>query len=203
VTRVLVTAFEPFGGWRVNASAAAVALLPDRIGDVEVVRAVLPCIFDEAPAVLRGLIEAHGPDAVVAVGEAGGRTSVDVERVAINVDDARIADNSGARPIDRAVVDGGPVAYLSTLPIKACARAGEATGVPVSVSNTAGTFVCNHVFYWLQHVLADRPSVRSGFVHVPTVDRLDSADAARALAAIVEAAAITTVDVRESRGSED
>ncbi|RUR00687.1 pyroglutamyl-peptidase I [Labedella endophytica] len=202
MTRVLVTCFEPFGGSTVNASAEAVALLPDRVGDVEVVRATLPCVFDDASRVLASLIDRERPDVVIAVGEAGGRVSVDLERIAVNLDDARIADNAGARPIDRTIVEGAPTAYLSRLPIKACAAAIDGVGVASGVSNTAGTFVCNHVFFSLMHLIDDEPDRRGGFVHVPTLDRLPAVDAARALSAVVATAARTTEDIRISRGTE-
>jgi pyroglutamyl-peptidase len=200
--RALVTAFEPFGGSLVNASAEAVALLPERVGDVDIVRAVLPCVFGAASARLAELIAATEPDVVVAVGEAGGRTSVDLERVAVNLDDARIPDNAGNRPIARPVVAGAPVAYLSGLPIKACAAAVEDLGVPGGVSNTAGSFVCNHVFFSLMHLLDGRPGVRGGFVHVPTLDRLPALEAARGLEAVIGAAVRTGEDLRVSRGTE-
>jgi pyroglutamyl-peptidase len=200
--RALVTAFEPFGGSLVNASAEAVALLPERVGDVDIVRAVLPCVFGVASARLAELIAATEPDVVVAVGEAGGRTSVDLERVAVNLDDARIPDNADNRPIDRPVVAGAPVAYLSGLPIKACAAAVEGLGVPGGVSNTAGSFVCNHVFFSLMHLLDGRPGVRGGFVHVPTLDRLPALEAARGLEAVIGTAVRTGEDLRVSRGTE-
>ena len=200
--RALVTAFEPFGGSSVNASAEAVALLPARIENVHIVRAVLPCVFGEASARLAELIAETEPDVVVAVGEAGGRSSVDLERVAVNLDDARIPDNAGNRPIDLPVVPGAPVAYLSRLPIKACAAAVEGAGVPGGVSNTAGSFVCNHLFYSLMHILEGRPEIRGGFVHVPTLDRLPAFEAARGIEAVVVAAVRTDEDIRVSRGTE-
>lgn len=202
MTRVLVTGFEPFGGSAVNASAETVALLPERIDDIEIVRATLPCVFGEAPRRLALLIDEVAPDVVVAVGEAGGRTSVDLERVAVNLDDARIPDNAGNQPIDVAIVDDAPVAYLSGLPVKACAAAVEEAGIASGVSNTAGTFVCNHVFYALMHMLAGEPNRRGGFVHVPTLDRLSAAASATALAAVIRSAARTTEDIRVSRGAE-
>jgi pyroglutamyl-peptidase len=200
--RALVTAFEPFGGSAVNASAEAVALLPERVGEVDIVRAVLPCVFGDAADRLAELIADTEPDLVVAVGEAGGRSSVDLERVAVNIDDARIPDNAGNRPIDRPVVPGAPVAYLSGLPIKACAAAVEAVGVPGGVSNTAGSFVCNHLFFSLMHLLDGRPGIRGGFVHVPTLDRMPSIEAARGLEAVLAATAGTHEDLRVSRGTE-
>lgn len=202
MTRVLVTAFEPFGGSAVNASQEAVSLLPTEIEGAEIVTAVLPCVFGTSARAIVDLVEQTRPDVVVAVGEAGGRGSVDLERVAVNLDDARIPDNAGNRPIDVPVVDGGPAGYFSTLPVKAAAAAIDRSGAPGGVSGTAGSFVCNHVFYALMHHLAELSGVRGGFVHVPVVDRLAPAMAARAIASVVSASLSTEVDLRVSRGTE-
>ena len=128
--------------------------------------AVLPCVFGDALDALNAELSRVRPSLVLALGQAA-RAEISVERVAINVDDARIADNAGARPIDRAIVDGGPAAYFSSLPIKAMVATMQRAGLPAAVSQTAGTFVCNHVFYGLMHRLQARPGVRGGFVHLP------------------------------------
>ncbi len=169
--RVLVTGFDPFGGENVNASWEAVrALEGSDLGGAVVCARRLPCVFGAALEVLCSAIDELQPELVVGVGQAGGRSEISLERVAINLDDARIADNAGGQPIDSSVVDRGPAAYFSTLPIKAIVRDLRSAGIPASVSNTAGTFVCNHVFYGLMHRLAvpagKRP-VRGGFLHVP------------------------------------
>ncbi|HEY0945805.1 MAG TPA: pyroglutamyl-peptidase I [Opitutaceae bacterium] len=165
---VLLTGFEPFGGETVNPSALAVRALDGRvISGWRVVAAVLPCAFGGALAVLEKQLRAVRPGLVICVGQAGGRAEISVERVAINVDDARIPDNAGAQPIDRPVVARGPAAYWSTLPIKAIVAALRARGFPAGVSQTAGTFVCNHVFYGAMHLLRRRRGVRAGFIHVP------------------------------------
>ncbi len=165
---VLLTAFEPFGGARVNASELAARPLDGRvIRGHRVVVEILPCRFDRAAEALRRAIRRVRPTLVIACGEAGGRADITLERVAINVDDARIADNAGATPIDRPIAARGPVGYWSTLPIKAIVRALAKKQIPASVSQTAGTFVCNHVFYELMRMLARRGDVRAGFVHVP------------------------------------
>lgn len=165
---VLLTGFEPFGGQAVNPSWQAVQLLASRWdGPAELVTLELPVDFRAAGPALAEAIASAQPDVVVAVGQAGGRPDVTVERVAINVDDARIPDNAGCSPVDEPVVAGGPAAYFSTLPVKACVAAMTEAGVPASVSQTAGTFVCNHVFYRVVHELAGRPGARGGFVHVP------------------------------------
>jgi pyroglutamyl-peptidase len=164
--RVLVTGFAPFGGERVNPSWQAVALLAAERPTLAV--AELPCEFTASARALRAAVEEHRPELVVCTGQAGGRPDITLERVAVNLSDARIPDNAGARPIDLPVVAGGPAAFFATLPVKACAAAIRAAGTPASVSHTAGTYVCNHVFYALMHLLAaDHPGVRGGFVHVP------------------------------------
>ena len=168
---VLMTGFDPFGGATVNPSWRAVSALDGRrYGAHRVVAAALPTVFGLSVEVLNGLIDLHRPDLVISVGQAGGRTAVSLERIAINVDDARIADNAGAQPLDVPVVGGGPAAYFSTLPIKAMRAAIAAAGLPAEVSQTAGTFVCNHVFYGLMHRLATDPMMRGargGCIHVP------------------------------------
>ncbi|HEY8427040.1 MAG TPA: pyroglutamyl-peptidase I [Sandaracinaceae bacterium] len=167
---VLVTGFEPFGGQAINPSELAVRALDGRIVDGHrVIGRVLPCVFGEAAAALRKELRALSPALVLCAGEAGGRAEIAVERVAINLDDARICDNAGARPIDRPIVPKGPAAYFATLPVKAIVSALCAAGIPAVVSHSAGTFVCNHVFYSLMRALARRPAVRGGFVHVPFV----------------------------------
>jgi pyroglutamyl-peptidase len=164
---ILLTGFEPFGGETVNPSWLIASALDGETVDGARVRALrLPTEFRRSASVLRAALRRRTPSLVVALGQAGGRAALSIERVAINVDDARIPDNAGARPIDAPVVRGGPAAHFSTLPVKAIAAALQARGIPAEVSQTAGTFVCNHVFYVLQHALAGR-RVRSGFVHVP------------------------------------
>lgn len=165
-----MTGFEPFGGETVNASALAGRALDGRmIAGRRVVTAILPCVFGEALVVLEKQLRAVRPELVLCVGQAGGRAEISVERVAINVDDARIPDNEGAQPIDRPIAARGPAAYWSTLPIKAIVAALRAHALPAGVSQTAGTFVCNHVFYGAMHLLRRRRGVRGGFIHVPLV----------------------------------
>jgi pyroglutamyl-peptidase len=167
---VLVTGFEPFGGDAVNPSGDVARALHGRtIGGAPVIGIVLPCVFGTALDALRAALAAHRPQLVLALGLAAGRDGFTPERVAINCDDARIADNAGAQPTDRPVVANAPAARFSTLPIKAMTAALREAGYPASVSNSAGTFVCNHVFYGLMHALARRPGVpgaRGGFMHL-------------------------------------
>lgn len=165
---VLLTGFEPFGGDDSNPSEEAVLRLSgSRIRGRRVIAAVLPCVFRDSLAELRRLIRTHDPEVVICVGEAGGRRGITLERVAINVDDARIEDNAGQQPIDEPIVASGPVAYWSTLPIKAIHEELRNAGIESGVSQSAGTFVCNHVFYGLMRTLARRAGTRGGFVHVP------------------------------------
>jgi len=168
--RVLVTGFEPFAGQRVNPSELAVRALAGRtIAGRRIETSILPVVFGEATKALRRALRRHRPDLVICVGEAGGRDVISVERIAINLADARIADNAGVRPVDRAIVRGGPAAYWSTLPIQAIVAALARREIPAAVSQTAGTFVCNHVFYGLMRTLARQRRVRGGFIHVPFV----------------------------------
>ncbi|GAA0482127.1 pyroglutamyl-peptidase I [Streptomyces olivaceiscleroticus] len=212
MTRVLLTGFTPFEGSDVNPSWQAVqAVAADPPPGVDVVTAELPCVFGEALDALRTAVTEADPEVVVCVGQAGGRPDVTVERVAINVDDARIPDNAGAQPIDEPIVEGGPAAYFTNLPLKACVTAVREAGLPASVSQTAGTFVCNHVFYGLMHLLAtERPAARGGFVHIPyapeqVTDKgepsLPVGAAAEALRVIMVTAAGRTDDIKAVGGA--
>ena len=166
--KALVTGFEPFGGEPLNPAIEAVHRLPKRLGAVEIHTAVLPSVFGRALDSLEDAVIASDPDIVLCVGQAGGRAALSLERVAINLDDARIPDNAGQQPIDRPIVPGGPAAYFASLPIKAAAAALREAGLPAIVSNTAGSFVCNHVFYGLMHLAVSRGlRLRGGFLHVP------------------------------------
>lgn len=168
IATVLLTGFEPFGGEAGNPSWDAVRALDGaRIAGHRVVARCLPVEFGTSLKVLRAALRELKPALVICVGQAGGRAQLSLERIGINVDDARIADNAGARPIDTAVVEGGPDAYFSTLPIKAMRQALNAAGIPAEISQTAGTYVCNHVLYGLMHALRRQTRVRGGFVHVP------------------------------------
>jgi len=165
---VLVTGFEPFGGERLNPSAEIARRLHEVvIAGHRMEGAVLPCRFGASITELKKRIRRFQPVLIVCVGQAGGRAEITPERVAINVDDARMPDNAGEKPVDVPVVRGGPAAYFSTLPIKAIVAVLREKGVPAGVSQTAGTFVCNHVFYGLMHALRKQRAVRGGFIHVP------------------------------------
>jgi pyroglutamyl-peptidase len=168
--RALVTGFEPFAGAAVNASYEAVRRLPRRSGGLDIVTAQLPTSYARSGAALEREIARVRPEIVLCVGEAGERTALNIERVAINVQDARIADNDGRQPVDAPVVAGGPAAYLATLPVRAIEEALHTAGLAVEISNSAGTFVCNHVFYTLMHCGATGTAqFRGGFLHVPSL----------------------------------
>ena len=172
IRTVLLTGFDPFGGDAVNPSWLAVERLRGEIlAGHRIETAQLPTAFERAPRALRAAIRRHRPALVLCIGQAGGRSAISFERVAINVIDARIPDNDGTQPVDAPVAKGGPVAYFSTLPIKSLSAALLAAGIPAEISQTAGTFVCNQVFYALMRSLARLPTPRprGGFVHVPFV----------------------------------
>lgn len=165
---VLLTGFEPFGGERSNPSWAAVQALDGvRIASHRVVAHCLPVEFGAALPALRKAIGDVEPALVLGVGQAGGRAQLSLERVAINLIDARIPDNAGACPIAAAIAADGPAAYFSDLPIKATLLALRTAGIPAEVSHSAGTYVCNQVFYGLMHALRHAPNVRGGFIHIP------------------------------------
>lgn len=166
---LLLTGFEPFGGETLNPSWEVVrSLQGEKVEGAEIRGVCLPTVFGKSLDRMREAMREIRPDVVIAVGQAGGRAAITPERVAINLEDARIPDNEGNQPVDRPVVAGGPVAYWSTLPVKRMVRALRSAGIPASVSHTAGTFVCNHLFYGLMHELQQYSrSVRGGFVHIP------------------------------------
>jgi pyroglutamyl-peptidase len=166
---VLIAGFAPFDGDDINPSAEiAQALDGQTIAGHRVIGAVLPVEFARALPALHALIDAQRPVLVLALGLAAGRSAISLERVAINLIDARIADNAGAQPVDVAVVENAPNAYFSTLPLKAMLAALQAAGIPAALSHSAGTFVCNQVFFGLAHRLATRGAgMRGGFIHVP------------------------------------
>ncbi len=165
--KVLITGFEPFGGDAINPALEAVKRLEETSldGGIIVTCQVPVTRFESISAVIDA-IEAHQPDCVITVGQAVGRAAITPERVAINVDDFRIPDNGGNQPIDEPIIEHGPDAYFSSLPIKRIAQTLQESGIPCQVSNSAGTFVCNHLFYGVQHYLRGK-SIRHGFVHIP------------------------------------
>lgn len=197
---ILLTGFEPFEGQAENASWLAVREVAAAWDGEPLEIRELPVSFRGARQVLRTAVAELSPTLVIGVGEASGRTAVGIERVAVNLIDARIPDNDGSAPVDVPVIAGAPDAFFSTLPVKAALAAAGATDVPVEVSYSAGTYVCNATFYALQHLLASRPEVRSGFVHVPRTG-LSTQQAATALTAVLRACVATTDDLSLSAGT--
>ena len=165
MTRLLLTGFEPFGTATSNPSGEIVK----QISGDNIVTAILPVAYTGSAERLLALIEQHNPDIVICLGQAEGRTQITPEKIAINLDDARLPDNAGVQRSDVKILDNGPDAYFTTLPIKEMVEAIKAAGVPASVSLSAGAFLCNHVFYVAQNKFAGS-KVRSGFVHVPLMD---------------------------------
>lgn len=206
---VLLTAFEPFGGDAVNPSwDAAQRLATTWDGPATLVVEQLPVVFAEERSRLAAVLAKHRPDVVIATGLAAGRAAVTPERVAINVMDARIPDNAGAQPVDEPIDPVGAPAAFSGLPIKRIVRDVRAAGVPAAVSNTAGTFTCNQVFYELRS-FADRDGFRAGFVHVPaTPDIADDGpslgldEIVTALDAVVRASLDPAPDIVAEGGAE-
>jgi pyroglutamyl-peptidase len=209
---VLVTGFDPFAGEPTNPSWDVCRMLPLTIAGLRVETLRVPCEFGRAVEVVGKGIDRLRPALVVCLGQAGGRSHMSVERVAINVDDARAPDNGGARPVDTPIEPGGPPAYFATLPIKAMAAAMRRAGVPTEVSNSAGTYVCNHLMYGVLHFIASRGlDARAGFIHVPyaesqVIDKagiaaMSLATMAKGVEAAIVAAATHARDIAVSEGA--
>ena len=210
---VLLTGFAPFGGETVNPSWQAVAPLDGaQVVGHRIVARQLPVEFGTSLVALRDALRETAPVLALCVGQAGGRAQLSIERIAINIDDARIADNAGNLPIDAPVAADGPAAYFATLPIKAILAELRAAGIPAEISQTAGTYVCNHIFYGLMHALRDAPGIRGGFIHIPYAPEqaachpgapsLPVETATSALRIALEVALTTTLDRRIAAGAE-
>lgn len=169
--KILVTGFDPFGGEKINPALETIKRLPDTILGAQIIKLEIPTVVGKSLAKIKEAVEKENPDAVLSIGQAGGRSEITVERVGINIDDCRIPDNEGNQPIDEPVVKGGPAAYFVTVPIKAIVENIKAHNIPASISNTAGTFICNHVCYGVAHLAAQRTAagkpMKSGFIHIP------------------------------------
>lgn len=166
--KILVTGFDPFGGESINPAIESVKRLPDTIAGAEIIKMEIPTVFHKSINVIDEAIKEHDPDVILSIGQAGGRYDITVERIGINCDDARIADNEGNQMIDELVFADGPAAYFVNLPIKAMVSEIQKAGIPASVSNSAGTFVCNHITYGVRHLVETKyPGKRSGFIHIP------------------------------------
>ena len=210
--KVLLTAFDPFGGEPINPALEAVKLVSDKVGDVDVVKLEVPTVFGKSIDTVAAAMEKEKPDAVLCIGQAGGRYDLTPERVAINQDDARIKDNEGNQPIDKPIFEDGAPAYFATLPIKAMVQAIRNAGVPASVSNSAGTFVCNHLMYGVLYTIAKNyPGMKGGFMHVPFVPSqvvnrptpapcLNMNDIAKGIEAAITAIAENDVDIVAAEG---
>jgi pyroglutamyl-peptidase len=169
--KVLITGFDPFGGEKINPAYEAVKRLPDEIENSEIIKIEIPTVFKKSYQKLEENIKIHNPDIVICIGQAGGRFEITPERVAINIDDARIKDNEGNQPIDQKIFEDGDPAYFSTLPIKAMVKEIKLQNIPASISNTAGTFVCNHIMYSLLYLINKKyPKIKGGFIHVPFIN---------------------------------
>lgn len=211
---ILLCGFDPFGGETVNPSWEAVRSLRGRgIAGHRVAAVQLPTEFSGSLRVLRKALRETTPAIVLGVGQAGGRAQLSIERVAINLQDARIPDNAGAQPIDEPVIAGAPAAYFSTLPIKAMLEALQVHGLPAEISNTAGTYVCNHIAYAMLHLTAKKRGVRAGFIHIPFlpaqvarrhgVASMAQADVERGLAVALRAAVKSGMDRKVGAGKLD
>lgn len=166
--KILVTGFDPFGDDIINPAIEAVKRLPDKINGVEIIKLEIPTVFYKSADVVKEAIEKEQPDYVLNIGQAGGRYELTPERIAINLDDARIADNEGQQPIDKKIKEDGDTAYFSQLPIKAMVDYMKKENIPASVSNTAGTFVCNHIMYQTLYLATTEfPNIKAGFMHIP------------------------------------
>ncbi|MFO1446193.1 pyroglutamyl-peptidase I [Bacillus sp. Bva_UNVM-123] len=210
--KVLITGFDPFGKDQVNPALEAIKQINEKTFEhVKIVTEEIPTVFHESLKVAIKSIEVHQPDVVICIGQAGGRTQITPERVAINLDDARIPDNQQNQPIDEVIIPDGPVAYWSTLPIKRIVHNMKEAGIPSAVSNSAGTFVCNHLFYGVMNYLAkNAPTVRGGFIHIPFIPEQTIHNQAPSLSLdmivkALEIAAITAAnegeDIREVGGT--
>ena len=168
--RILVTGFDPFGGESINPALEAVKKISNNIDGVEIIKIEVPTVFKKSIDTLDKAMEEHKPDVVLCVGQAGGRFDITPEKIAINLDDARIKDNEGNNPIDEPIFKDGEIAYFSSLPVKAIVKNIKENNIPSSVSYSAGTFVCNHIMYGLLYLIDKKyKNVKGGFIHVPFI----------------------------------
>ena len=203
--KLLITGFDPFGGEKTNPAIEAVKRLPAAIAGATVVPLEIPTVFGTCAEVVRQAIITERPDVVLSVGQAGGRSALTPEWIAINLDDGRIPDNAGFQPVDQPIQPNGPAAYFTQLPVKAMAQAIRQAGLPSHVSTTAGTYVCNHIMYQVQHLRATEfPQLQAGFIHIPFlpeqvvqrsgVPSLSLTDDFRGLTAAIRAIVIARAD---------
>ena len=168
--KILLTAFTPFDGESINPALEAMKLLPDKVGNLEVLKLEVPTVFGKSTNLVLETIEREKPDFVLSIGQAGGRAEITPERIAINIDDAGIPDNEGNQPVDQPIYLDGENAYFSTLPVKAMVEAIKKEGRPAALSNSAGTYVCNHLMYSvLYYIQINALPIKAGFIHVPYI----------------------------------
>jgi len=166
--KVLLTGFDAFGGEPVNPAEEAVKRVSDNIRGAEIIKVIIPTVQTKSVQAIERAIEEHNPDIVISIGQAGGRFDITPERVAINIDDYRIKDNEGNQPIDAVIQEDGQAAYFSNLPVKAMVKHMNDNQMPATLSNTAGTFVCNHVMYGILYMIDKKyPNMKGGFIHIP------------------------------------
>ena len=201
--KIIVTGFDPFGGEKINPSIECVKALPE-IDGVELIRLELPTVFKESAKRLNEVINDVKPDAVLSVGQAGGRAGITMERIAINVDDARIPDNISQQPIDEAIQLDGEAAYFTTLPIKRIVKAIREAGISAEVSNSAGTFVCNHIMYQaLFAATKDDKPFKAGFMHIPFIPEQTTDKPSLSLEESTKALQIAIETIRDYINDED
>ena len=169
--KVLITGFNPFGGETINPAFEAIKLLEDTIDGAVIIKREIPTVFNKSIKLLEEMIDEIEPNIVICVGQAGGRAKVSVERIAMNVSDGRIPDNEGYQPIDEVIYADGDDGYFTNLPIKRMVRLMNENNIPSEISNTAGTYVCNHIMYGLMHIIKTKhPMIKGGFIHVPFIN---------------------------------
>ncbi|NFI95850.1 pyroglutamyl-peptidase I [Clostridium botulinum] len=209
--KVLITGFDPFGGESINPALEAIKKLPNIISNAEIIKLEIPTVFKKSLDKIEENILAHKPDILISIGQAGGRFGITPERVAINIDDARIEDNEKNQPIDLKVFEDGENAYFTTLPIKAMVKEMQEAGIPSSVSNSAGTFVCNHVMYGVLYMINKKyPNIKGGFIHVPYIPSqvvnkpnmpsMSIEDISKGLELSVKAAVENNTDIKTAQG---
>ena len=209
--KVLITGFDAFGGEPVNPAEEAVKMISDNIAGAEVIKVIIPTVQNKSVAAIEKAIEEHNPNVVISVGQAGGRYDITPERVAINIDDYRIKDNEGNQPIDAMIQPDGQAAYFSNLPVKAMVKHMNEHNIPATLSNTAGTFVCNHVMYGILYMIDKKyPNIKGGFIHIPymtsqVMDKKNTPfmslnDIVRGLELAIEACVIYDKDIKAIGG---
>jgi pyroglutamyl-peptidase len=166
--KALITGFDPFNGESINPAFQAIKGMPNNIADCQIIKLEIPTVFNKSIDILKNAINDHNPDIVICVGQAGGRFDITPEYVAINLDEARIPDNEGNKPSGSSIIESGNNAYFTSLPVKAIIKELKSNNIPAKISYTAGTFVCNHLFYGLMHMIQNNhPTIKGGFLHVP------------------------------------